>query len=501
MEKRRREPLRWLHLKAYEVHGYKQGHPSLSRSWSIALLVVLIVLAGVYLAFLDPLSPSDRWLLQWDTGRFLLDWLGRWGASQFILDHIAALLGLLPSILAFGYYALSRQRETPIRKSGVLRYLKFQHSIIEPAAKAHPYYLEMDIGDAQKDEAEERAWEAHLEREFQNLRPRPLQFFFGAVLMGVLFLALAALSDYVLHNRGELTGVPISEKEGIRMAEGMRGMVFTGYGVFTHTLVALIHRIHSAALSSEFLMGATLRGTLTMVIGFAMGLTGVFQAEAQRTSELGILLYFVVGAFPSWGYEALRRKARELLKPDNLRTSSLSLALVDGLDEPVIDRLEELGISNVQNLATTNPVELCIKTLQPFFRIVDWIDQAILITALREKICAARELSIRRASDLRSVYLESLPEGIPFPKRQQLDGAEAEVIPMAHTHAQKALLKLARHLQLDPSILDAVCRGLQRNLSVQVFQALWQLQEEERPEGQPPLVQPRDVLRPSAHAH
>jgi hypothetical protein len=156
-----------------------------------------------------------------------------------------------------------------------------------------------------------------------------------------------------------------------------------------------------------------------------------------------------------------------------VETSSLSLAYVDGLDDPTIDRLAELGITNVQNLATTPPIDLTLKTLYPFRQVVDWIDQAILITSLREHILEARQLGILRASDLRAVYLQARCDGgIKFIKpRNGKDGPEL-------SHAQRALMRLARRSGLGSSGLEAVCQRLLNNFQIIVFHELWRIPEE-----------------------
>jgi hypothetical protein len=458
----------------------------MSRFISFMLLVMMLVGAGLYLAFLDSKAMSPVLRSQWGTG-------------QFILDHLTALLALLPGLLAFGYYALGRKRDAPMREITLLRYLQFQ----EHLAKDRPHFVELNIDDGLSPPTGQTGApsspprssidpKSRLARELENLSPRLWQFFFSSIALSLIFLALAAISDETFNNRGYVLGKLLSVgRDHAQMAEGMRGIVFTGYGVFAHTLVVLIHRIHSGALSSEFLLGAALRAALMMVIGFAFGLASPFELAADteggemRTSELGILVYFVVGAFPSWGYEALRRKAREVLSPHSVEPSSLSLAYVDGLDDPTIDRLSELGISSIQNLATTPPVDLTLKTLYPFRQVVDWIDQAILITYLREHILEARRLGIVRASDLRAVYLQARCDGgiKTLKSVKPADGKDGPVL----SHAQRTLLLLARRSGLGSSGLDAVCQRLLNNFQVIVFHELWRIPEEPCAQPQAPL--------------
>ena len=63
-------------------------------------------------------------------------------------------------------------------------------------------------------------------------------------------------------------------------------------------------------------------------------------------------------------------------------TSPLPLTAIDGLSYWVQTRLEEEDIECVQNLATADLVDLILNTKIPPHRIIDWVDQAILLTYL-----------------------------------------------------------------------------------------------------------------------
>ena len=60
---------------------------------------------------------------------------------------------------------------------------------------------------------------------------------------------------------------------------------------------------------------------------------------------------------------------------------------LDGLDGLTVwhqSRLEEEDIENIPNMATADIVDLLVNTRFPAGRIIDWVDQAILLTYLRE---------------------------------------------------------------------------------------------------------------------
>jgi hypothetical protein len=67
--------------------------------------------------------------------------------------------------------------------------------------------------------------------------------------------------------------------------------------------------------------------------------------------------------------------------PANLQ-GTLPLSQIDGLSVWHEARLEAEDIENIHNLATADLVELILNTKIAPTRIIDWVDQAILLTAL-----------------------------------------------------------------------------------------------------------------------
>jgi len=67
----------------------------------------------------------------------------------------------------------------------------------------------------------------------------------------------------------------------------------------------------------------------------------------------------------------------------------------------------------VQHLATAEPGELSDRTLLPLDRILDWIDQAMLIRYVRKHIAVCRPMGIRGAINLALVHVrtDGKPDG------------------------------------------------------------------------------------------
>jgi hypothetical protein len=412
------------------------NHPGRSRYWGIFLFLLFITGSVVHIYFLEKSEKS----------------------AELLFRNCATIVALMPSMAAFIYLVLVPRRVYECQAKTLQAYQQLQRDIASSLHEGKTFDLPWP---EQKDA-----------NKLDLLRRRPGQYLFSVLLLALPFLLVAVLSDSVIGVR-DVTWY--DNKRHLRGA--IEGLVFAGYGVFVYTLVVMIHRMHASALSSVFLITKALRAVIMMTIGFAVGVTGIFMSGAnaatQSTGEPGLFAYFIVGAFPSWAYEWIRKKARAGLKPD-IYADNLSLEYVDGMDEVVIERLEELGISNVQHLATAEPVNLTLRTEYPFYRIIDWIDQAILITYLRKNSLAARELGIRGAIDMTGVYRQAL-QSPPPPTFQPVTGpapAQTALLDPGE-RARNMLQNLANQRKLELSTLYNIGANLTNDFHVIMLSYLW----------------------------
>lgn len=148
---------------------------------------------------------------------------------------------------------------------------------------------------------------------------------------------------------------------------------------------------------------------------------GTGAAVASSITPTIMALAFLIGVFPGilWDF-MLVALAKVTFAERYFRkmTPEMPLSLLDGLTIFHESRLEEEDIENVPNMATVDIVQMMLSTRFAPNRVIDWVDQAILYTALgpeggpdakdtqRGKL---RHQGIRTASALIVAYEKAVP--------------------------------------------------------------------------------------------
>jgi hypothetical protein len=202
------------------------------------------------------------------------------------------------------------------------------------------------------------------------------------------------------------------------------------------------------------------------------------------------ILSFAVGAFPLiiWQLVAnvLKRLPGAFLALPNL-TGTQPLSRVDGLSVWHEARLDEEDIENVPNLATADIVELMLNTKIAPNRIIDWIDQSMLLMVLppapKEEAqnwigTVLRNNGIRTASALVAAT-------------QMRQGQAATIVECFPEDIRTQVISLAAAVQICPNYLM-----IQNWLSTAPCFPPDQEQKTALGDGTPPGVKP--ILRPPA---
>jgi hypothetical protein len=167
-------------------------------------------------------------------------------------------------------------------------------------------------------------------------------------------------------------------------------VTFAFLGAYFFSLQMLFRRYVRGDLRGSAYVAVVLRIVLAVVgIWVLQGIGEV--AGYDGTSQL-LVLAFVIGVFPVVVWQVISGAASKIF--DTVLPALQSrqpLNHLDGLTVWHEARLEEEDVENVQNMATADIVDLLVNTRIPVTRLIDWIDQAILLTQLGPEVDSSRE--------------------------------------------------------------------------------------------------------------
>jgi hypothetical protein len=202
---------------------------------------------------------------------------------------------------------------------------------------------------------------------------------------------------------------------------------FAFLGAYFYILQMLVRRYFQNDLKATAYINATMRIVIVILLVWVLD---PLLADAGWSQNQRSALAFVIGVFPTVGWQVL---VKLLLKIPGVFVSSLEpthkLTDLDGLNIWYESRLLEVGVEDMQHLATTDIVDLMLNTRIPVDRLVDWIDQALLYIRVDDEItkhtiegkdvefagdrATLRKYGIRSATDLLDV-LEDKERGKDF---------------------------------------------------------------------------------------
>ncbi|MGC1378702.1 MAG: hypothetical protein WA821_20895 [Anaerolineales bacterium] len=184
-----------------------------------------------------------------------------------------------------------------------------------------------------------------------------------------------------------------------------RFMFWCWLGAYIQSVDRTIRHYLAHDISPNVYISGTRRFLVAFIVGSIVGLgVGSLGKAANIPFDQNLTMVYVVsfaiGLFPDQGTRWIVTTANKILR-QKLPSEQKPLTLIEGIGDWQQGRLDQEGISNVQNLAMINLLSLVTNTPFDASQIVDWVDQAILITeASPEQLAALGKVSLHCASNV-----------------------------------------------------------------------------------------------------
>ena len=187
-------------------------------------------------------------------------------------------------------------------------------------------------------------------------------------------------------------------------AEPVRLAFFSFLGAYVFSIQELIRRYNTFDLQPQVYSSILIRMLVSVIFMFVAGLAirvtvPDLSKAGSETLDWGPVIAFIVGIFPAQGTRWLAQLANRVFS-DPSGHKGLSLKNVQGISDYHESRLQVLGIDDVQNLATADIRKILLTTRFDTQTIVNWIDQAILLTKVGDRITRFRDANINTFSEL-----------------------------------------------------------------------------------------------------
>ena len=186
-------------------------------------------------------------------------------------------------------------------------------------------------------------------------------------------------------------------------------------GAYVYSVERTIRHYLTNDLSPSVYIAATRRFVVAFVVGAVLSIAFTvlanvdrpFAAESQKllaSDTRLVLVYmvtFITGLLPERGMRWLIANAGKALGQRQKEREQRALTEIEGISYWHRGRLEDEGVENVQNLATAHLLTLIVRTPYDVGQLVDWTDQAILLSYTTESQSEAfARAGLRRASDV-----------------------------------------------------------------------------------------------------
>jgi hypothetical protein len=231
-------------------------------------------------------------------------------------------------------------------------------------------------------------------------RRSPLLLATLAISLGWTFTLLHG-DVFIIHERGIAS---LFEPRQTAVSYGFMGAYFYGIN-------AILRGYVRRDLRPKTYSTLTVRFFIVVVLAWVL--------ELILQSSTLYVIAFLAGIVPETALLLIRESVRKSVpsKVSLIEEEPDPLTKLEGIDLYDRARLFDEGVTNVENLAHHDVVELMLQTRIPVPRLVDWLDQAILYLhagpRAADALPALRRYGIRTATDLDGALRQAAKRGHP----------------------------------------------------------------------------------------
>ena len=237
----------------------------------------------------------------------------------------------------------------------------------------------------------------------------PVAFATTICLLAISYFVFAEYFVSGINDNLLLTGAFFGEGNKQLIYQSIAVLSMSFLGGFLWSAQNIIRRLIAYDLAPNVFYSAGIRiilaSVVALVLSFIIGADSSNNVLGFKSSLAAIS--FLTGMFPERVLSYLVNLYKQFVSPDKLNDEALSLYKIEGMSMQHKERLNEIGIDNVQNLSESSLTKMLIETPFGARLLLDWMGQAKLLCYVKENITAYRNIGIRSVFDL--IKVEKTP--------------------------------------------------------------------------------------------